>query len=620
MEKQSFENRIRLKTILLGLLFLSFLIINVNIALGVSHEPMVNYEKYHHSFSIKYENLFIEKTVYKPGDTIRGSFEILLDTNKTDRPVTEGSVEVLIYYITNEEEKSMNYKIYHNIARFFLENYTLTLVPGEKKYYEFVWRIPKNAPEGEYYIGLTTQMAGFDIGGHSEVQGLEGAKINFRVIKGNNKQYDTISSNSGLENTISFDLNNIKINSHKYNPATFIPEFERSDDITIEVPIKNKGKTKSLIIQQKLYLYTLEKQRRLEYLISKGIINKQNYPDLYNRIITTKSFSKEYKLIIKENSTRELRIDLGRLGEKLGPGFYDVELKLIPEEKDTINETLIIKIPIHGYSSIITFAVLKNFPIKGNEKEEIGIGVSNPTTTSALLTSNFGIEETETGMIEKVNTPFTHQGMIRINLISNNKPLFVDNIPMLITPMFNAVETGFLTQQKIKDAKLKVEVYNSKTKQVDDVELLSYNCEEFYSNKTKTKLFAFYNNKTKTIDITIINFDNYCNKKIPVSVLVEGDNGDMIYADYFVMEKKKIKIPLTQWQRREIAKLLVKVVTPFKTIEKTVVVNRYNNNKNLLLRFLRSNLIFYTLLILFILSLVILLYRRFYFKSERGGG
>ena len=284
-----------------------------------------------------------------------------------------------------------------------------------------------------------------------------------------------------------------------------------------------------------------------------------------------------------------------------------------------VNETLTIKIPIHGHSSIITFGALKEFPLRDNEKEEIGIGISNPTTTSALLTSNFGIEETRTGMIEKMNTQFAHQGIIRVDLIVDNNSLFRDDIPMLITPMFSAVETGFLTQQKVTNAGLKIEVYNSRTKQVDDVELLSYNCEEFYNNKTRTKLFAFYNNKTKTIDITIINFDDYCNKKIPVSVLVRnlGDNSiyRIIYTDHSVMEKKKIRIPLTEGQRREITKLLVKVVTPFKTIEKTVIVNRYNN-KNSSLSSLRNNVMFYILLVLFVLSLIILLYKKIYFKNK----
>ncbi len=524
------RNRSRKNSNLMLIIYFSLLILSILLnSMQVRATGYVDYQKYHDSFATKFNNFYIEKIRYSPGDTIRGDFDLSVDTSKVTRPMTNASVEVQVFYIASDEHG--DYPIYHTIARFFLSKFNVSLLPYYTKHYSFEWTLPKNTPAGKYYIALTSQMASFDIGGHSEVQGLEGAKIYFSVIDKNNTQRDYTR----------FGVYNITINNITYNPATFIPEFDNTSDIKIRVPVENFGSNKEVIIKYNLYLDSKEKGIRLEDFVKNGVINYQNYPTLYKRIIFCKSHS-GMKHISLGQGTQYFDMNLGSLKS----GLYVLDLHLESKYPGQPNESLIIKIPVHGLQGRILFQTLNHFPIKKNDRVMIGVGFGNPTTTSALLSSSLSEGQSYTGMLEDLATSFKNKEVVRITLLSDNKVIFFKETPVVVTPLFEAVETGFIARQDIKNAELRVELINkqSAVNAIDDVELLDYNCEDFETNNTELEMAAYYDEKSQNLRINLKTEDNICRKKSRISVVVKNDEGNIVYANTFFADEKWLKLNL----------------------------------------------------------------------------
>ena len=525
-ERKEYIRRKDKNTILL-ILFVSFMLILLSLfSVTVKAEGYVNYKKYHDSFATKFNDFYIDKIRYLPGDTIMGSFDLAVDTSQVTRPMTNASVEVEIFYIANDEHG--DYPIYHIMARFFLSKCNVSLLPYYTKHYSFEWTIPKHAPAGQYYIALTSQMGSFDIGGHSEVQGLEGAQRYFTVVR-----------NVTKEDYARFDVYNLTVNNLLYNPGTFTPEFEADSPIEVKVPIENFGTAKKVRVKYHLYIDSKEKGMRLEDFVKRGIINSQNYPTLYEKIVSCKSHSgTKYFFFNSERGKDYFNLNLG----KLKPGFYVLNLELEPLKSDEPNESLIIKIPIHGLQGRVLFQTLDHFPIKKDDKVMIGVGFGNPTTTSALLSSSLAPGQTYSGMLEDLATSFKNKEVIRITLSSNGEVIFRKDLPVIVTPLFEAVDTGFIARQDIKNAELKVELINKES--VDDVEILDYDCSNFETNTTKLKLNAYYNFKRQDLMIDVKTEDNFCKKNSLISLIVKTKSGEFVYADKFITKEKLLDLHL----------------------------------------------------------------------------
>ncbi|MEM2121363.1 MAG: hypothetical protein QXU20_01750 [Candidatus Woesearchaeota archaeon] len=489
------------KLLILFLFFILFLFSNKIIRA----ENYISYEKYHDSFSLIIKDFTIEKLNYNAGETIIGSFDVLINENKTKAPITEAYVYIRVLFATDEEkqENSDDYLTLHSLGTLVKGPFTLNL--GDKKHFEFEFKLPENSPKGDYVIAVSSKMNDFDIAGHNEIQGLWAKSIDFKV-------------NNNIKNYAIFDVYNIKVNNQKFNFATFTPEFSPEEDIIIEVPIKNFGESKFLDLNYKLFVYNEEKHKKTREIIEQNLIQDKNFIKEFKTID-----SKENKETIYIQDIQNFMINLG----KLPPGLYTIKLYL--KDENNFNEELIFRIPINGIDSKILFKKINTFPIRKDEKVMIGIGFSNPSTNAALITNPLLISETYTGNFEEIGTPYRSNAEIEINLTSNSELIFNKRMPVIVTPLYEAIETGFLAEKDINNLELKVAIYDENG--LRDFNIVKYDCSVFPSKNLKVD----YEVKTKKSGITleVKARDDYCNKSINSSYIIKDEQERVVYADTF---------------------------------------------------------------------------------------
>ncbi|MGB9748613.1 MAG: hypothetical protein ACP5H9_04560 [Candidatus Woesearchaeota archaeon] len=502
--KSAIKSKIKSKTLCAE----KFLIIIVMITLYANFsraENYVSYEKYHDSFSLLINDFTIEKLSYNAGKTIKGSFQISINSNKTKSPITEAYVYIRVLYSTNQENiaYSNSYLTLHSLGTKIIGPFSLNL--QDKKRFDFEFKLPEEAPAGSYVIAVSSKMKDFDIAGHNEIQGLWGKSIEFKV-------------NNNFEDYVLFDVYNIKVNDKKFNFATFTPEFSQEEEININIPIKNFGDKKSVKVHYKLFIYNEEKHNQLKELIAKNEIADKKFIDYFNNVDSKEG---NYDFYIKDNY--DLEINLGRLE----PGLYAIKLYL--QDENNFTEELVFRIPINGIDSKILFKKLDHFPIKKDEKVMIGIGFSNPSTNAALMTNPLLTSETYTGNFEEIGTSYRSNAIIEINLTSNSETIFNKKIPVIVTPLYEAIETGFVTEKDITNAELRVAIYDDNG--LKDFNVLRYDCSLFPAKNLKVDYEV--KNKKSGINLQVRAKDEFCEKKVGSSYLIINDDESIVYADTF---------------------------------------------------------------------------------------
>jgi hypothetical protein len=460
----------------------------------------------------------------------------------------------------------------------------------DKKRFDFDFKIPENSPSGNYVIAVSSKMNDFDIAGHNEIQGLWGKSIDFKV---RNK----------FENYALFDVYNIKVNNQRFNFATFTPEFSK-EEISVNVPIKNFGDEKFVRVHYKLFIYNEEKHNQLKKLITDNIINDENFIENFKFVDSKES---EYDLYIKDDY--DLDINLG----VLEPGLY--MLKLYMSDENNLSEELIFRIPINGIDSKLLFKKLDHFPIKKDDKVMIGIGFSNPTTNAALMTNPLLSSETYTGNFEEIGTPYRNNAIIEINLTSNSKLIFNKRMPVIVTPLYEAIETGFISEKDITNAELKIAIYDENG--LNDYSIVNYDCSLFPS-KNLTIDYEI-KNRNSGIILEVRAKDKYCEKRINSSYMIISEGERIVYADKFVTPISRI-LSLNPGKYKAIIKVgenLIEKEFTIKGNEKKIVKkeNKRDNEKEFLSKSEKFILIlFYTLLLTFIILITIY----FVYKRKKG--
>ncbi|MDO8574477.1 MAG: hypothetical protein Q7R86_02530 [bacterium] len=228
-------------------------------------------------------------------------------TNENPYPIVDGSIYVKVFRKQTDQEMAQKNGGFL-VDEFFMKEGVI-LDAGETKKFDFLWKVPAWAPEGDYQAFTYFQSAKkFDLLGLPFTDDVKGSRADFKI-------------RGEFENSVGLDKNNVKVNGKLYLFTGGPSLFESDETIKVEIPIQNPTtNSESAVVNYTLYWWSgsLDSQKidsRKETVtlasgekktLSYEIINK-DYPVYY---LVVDSKWNDYSNII---GVRVARKELGRL-------------------------------------------------------------------------------------------------------------------------------------------------------------------------------------------------------------------------------------------------------------------------------------------------------------------
>ena len=222
------------------------MLVNISVG-GTNAKPTgVNCFDYYTFGSVAFDYPHAEKSTYKPGDIVNIVTTII---NNNSYPVIQGDVIAQIY--------KSNLKSGNDQGSYLLDEFTafdgLNLSAGGRYPLSIEWRVPKNAPSGEYYVALFFQeMHSYNLAGLPFLNNSYGGMASFHV------------ESSKTEQPFYIDRNAVLLNGKWQMLRTFSKSFEPGTKITYTVPVVNTLDSPITIsVEYKLYSWDQSKEENL---------------------------------------------------------------------------------------------------------------------------------------------------------------------------------------------------------------------------------------------------------------------------------------------------------------------------------------------------------------------
>jgi hypothetical protein len=474
----------------------------------LGEEGDVNYvpcEKYHRSFSVRFENLYVDKIAYEPGEIVKGHFDLV---GAIDHPMVEGKVkiQVLTYFDTNHDFGE------DIVDEFFLPDEISFKTYGRQSI-DFNWRIPLNLPAGNYKFAFYYYMSSYSLGGHSDVSGLYSTVLPFEV-KG---------KKAGSQGFVYFDRKNVFINDVQYNATLFLPEHEYGVPLTITVPLVNVGGTKNVIIEKHIYLWDDVKHPRLMQQATRGLIPEDS--PIFEELKAVEKLQQKEDIKLGTNESKIVRYELG----VLPPEAYMVKLIAIAGEQKTI---MPIRVPVKGLKARIAFAAISNFPLNAGEEANIGACFSISTTLGeALECSTLIADNNEQAVKEhwKTTEYLNALGKITFELYDrDNKLLFKKTVePIKIVSEMRAIEVKFKPAIPLSQVKLRTKLWDARGR-LQDIEETYFDYAKFVDAKAKLKLDTSRDETGTRLNVELLYGDVRCEMEKKVNIIVKDAASNIV--------------------------------------------------------------------------------------------
>lgn len=426
-------------------------------------------EKYHRSFSVRFDNLYADRAEYLPGETVHVSFDIV---GAIEHPMAEGKikVQVLTYYTgirTFGEDV---------VDEFFLPD-EISFKKYSRQHVEFTWKIPQGLPAGKYKIAFYYYMSSYSLGGHSDVTGLYSTGVTFNI----KEQPDRRPS------FIYFDRTKVFISDVHYNPTVFLPEHEHGKSLTVTIPLVNVGGAKKVEVQKRIYLWDDVKYPRLLALKEKGMIPETS--PIIAEIEAVKTLQQTETIEVPGDSTKEIKYVLG----VLPPEAYMVIITA--KNLETGQKTVMpMRIPVLGVKARIAFASIADFPLEKDEGTTIGACFSISTTLGEALHGSVLIADGNKELAEAYANEshfISTIGSIEFEFLDESgKRLAYETVkPIKIVSDMRAVEIPFKAKTPLSRAKLVIRLWDSNGR-LQDIEETFYDYAKFADAKMNLDLNA----------------------------------------------------------------------------------------------------------------------------------
>lgn len=250
--------------------------------------------------------------------------------NSNPYPIVDGQVYVKIFKKEQKDESSLRLNGYP-IVDFFLVKDAVTLGAKAEQDMNFTWKVPSGA-EGEYQAAFYfTSAHRYNLLGLSFSDDVTGNKSDFSVH----------STSSSLKTPVVFDKNNIKLNKTEYHPTTFIPHFEKDENITAYLVVKNTE--------------SIEKTIQISYITSK-----------WDGLLSTNEFKRDIvSVTLKPKEIKNIAYVVPNVPASVT--FLQAGLK-----DGDAQSLLHIRFARKGYEEIrINFPSITKYPISQNEESTI---------------------------------------------------------------------------------------------------------------------------------------------------------------------------------------------------------------------------------------------------------
>ncbi|MFA6354103.1 MAG: thrombospondin type-1 domain-containing protein [Candidatus Paceibacterota bacterium] len=148
--------------------------------------------------------------------------------NENTYPIVDGSVYIKIF------QKQKDLKLAQKNGDFLIDQFFvkegMTLDTRQATSFDFSWKIPAWAPEGDYLAVAYFQSAKkFNLMGLTFTDDIKGNQVGFSIA-------------SDFKNSVAWDKNGVKINDKDYLFAAPIPRLGKDEKIKISAPLKNPTK------------------------------------------------------------------------------------------------------------------------------------------------------------------------------------------------------------------------------------------------------------------------------------------------------------------------------------------------------------------------------------------
>ncbi|MEM0360302.1 MAG: hypothetical protein QXK06_03125 [Candidatus Diapherotrites archaeon] len=484
-------------------------------------EGYVPCEKYHRSFSVRFENLALERAEYYAGETIKGEFDIV---GAIEHPMAEGKIKVQI--LTHYGERAFGEDV---VDEFFLPD-EISYKKYSRQHVAFSWKIPENLPAGKYRAAFYYYMSSYSLGGHSDVTGLYSAAVSF----------DLKRKEESKDGFVYFDRTKMFVNETQYNPTTFLPEYEYGVPLTIRLSIKNSGKEKKVDVEKRIYLWDDVKFPRLLALDARNEIPETS--PIKKEIAAVKPLQQTETISVPENSAQPIEYEIG----VLPPEAYMVIITARYGNQKTI---VPMRIPVHGIKARIAFASIASFPLKKDEKTLIGACFSISTTLGEALDSSMRIIDGNSdlnGKTAKDQNFISTIGRVEFSFYDESGNVLTQKSvnPIRIVSNMRAVEIPFIAEKGLSRGKLRVRLFDAQGI-LQDIEETFYDFEKFADTEISISANAEMMpskdspgwGEIKAMLEVRDSIGNKCNENKTVNLIAMTESGELAGTSEALLEK-----------------------------------------------------------------------------------
>ncbi|MEW6328561.1 MAG: hypothetical protein AB1468_00440 [Candidatus Micrarchaeota archaeon] len=404
---------------------------------------------YHNLFSVSFNNLYVEKFVYSPGETVRGAFDA---QSRISHPLVDGRVRVQALYQPDYIRPLHGPDI---VDEFFLEK-EVNMRANDSEHFEFEWKLPARARPGVYKLALFFYMGPFQVGGASFIPNMQGGLTMFEVR----------DTGEGWEQ-VRFERGKIDVSGRQYSPSnTLNIERRTEEEIVVSVPVVNEGGPGEVNVTYETIMFEDVKQQEIGRLVGEGKIPSDSIVyKTYRQVVV---LAKTQRLVMGENETRVLKYSVG----KLPPGAYTV--RITARSKD-MSAVLHIRVPVRGLKADFAFGSPDVFPIK--KGDDVVLAACFSTTTSGPGMT-FSVDGSAPGVSGEGK-----YGRVSLSFASGNETLAWRDYVVVLSPAQQAVELPFKSTGKIRDATLTMKLFDENGNMLD-VSEMRFDYSKFKSNRT----------------------------------------------------------------------------------------------------------------------------------------
>lgn len=306
----------------------------INIGVGGTNVEAtgVNCFDYYHFGSVVFTYPHAEKVSYAPGETASIITTIM---NENDYAIVQGNVIAHVYYSNTASGNEQ--------GDYLLDEFTafdgLALGPGQSYELAVEWKIPENAPKGEYYVALFFQeLHSFNLAGLPFLPNVYGGYAAFNVESTATKQQFYL------------DRNAVLLNNEPQLLRHFSKNFEQGQTISYEVPIVNTtAQQQNVSLKYELYAWDQSTETNL-----------------------LSQYTKSETISVPANSSKKASISFSNLE----PGAYELKIKASTESWQNI---LLLRFTVKGAKGRFVHIGLTAFPIVKGDSFAMFACFSNTT-------------------------------------------------------------------------------------------------------------------------------------------------------------------------------------------------------------------------------------------------